>query len=191
MKRSRKSGNWFRTARESRSSPDIMSPIGHLTISYVSSRTFFRNLSLTALLVGGVLPDIDFLFLFFKWFNQAHRVVSHNLLFILTASLFAAAVSDKGQKKAAGLSLLAGGMLHLMIDSVMDINPTNGIGIALFWPFSDKFFSPFNILNPSLNLAGWSNPMGMVRTLIPGLLYEIPFYIIAAILFFRQKRTCP
>lgn len=134
------------------------------------------------------MPDIDFLFLFFDWFNQIHRVVTHNIAFVLLASLLAAVLAAKGKKQVIGFSLLCGGMLHLMIDSFMDNNPTNGIGIAALWPVSDNFFSPFNLFHASLNTPGWKKPLAMIRTLIPGLLYEVPFYIMAIFLLLRQKR---
>ena len=165
-----------------------MTPIGHLTVSYISGKSC-RNISLTALIIGGVLPDIDFLFLFFDWFNQVHRVVTHNIFFILLASLLTAALAAKGKKQVIGFSLLFGGMLHLMIDSFMDNNPTNGMGIALLWPLSDNFFSPFNLFHASLNAPGWNKPFRMIRTLIPGLLYEVPFYIVSVFLFLKKRRN--
>ncbi|MBI5664069.1 MAG: metal-dependent hydrolase [Nitrospirae bacterium] len=165
-----------------------MTPIGHLTVSYVTGKSF-RNISLTAIIIGGVLPDIDFLFLFFDWFNQVHRVVTHNIFFILLVALLTAAFAAKGKKQVAGYSLFLGGMLHLMIDSVMDNNPSNGIGIALLWPLSDNFFSPFNLFHASLNSPGWSEPSAMLRTLIPGMLYEVPFYLMSVFLLLKQKRN--
>lgn len=163
-----------------------MTPLGHLTVTYVTGKSV-RNISLTALMIGGILPDIDFLFLFFEWFNQVHRVVTHNLFFILLASLIAALFADKDRKQVVGLSLFLGGVLHLTIDSFMDNNPTNGMGIALLWPLSDNFFSPFNLLHVSSNTHGWNKPSTMIRTLIPGLLYEVPFYIVSVFLFLKKR----
>ncbi len=135
------------------------------------------------------MPDIDFLFVFFDWFNHVHRVVTHNIFFVLIASLLTAALAAKGNKKVTGFSLFFGGILHLMIDSFMDNNPTNGIGIALLWPLSDNFFSPFNLFYASLNAPGWNEPFRMIRTLIPCLLYEVPFYIAAMFLFLKPGRN--
>jgi hypothetical protein len=69
----------------------------------------------------------------------------------------------------------------------MDTNPTNGIGIALLWPFYNEFFSPFNLFNPSVSTAGWSQPIEMFRILIPTIIYEIPFYLISLFLLFKQR----
>lgn len=65
---------------------------------------------MTALIIGGLLPDIDFLFLFFKWFNQAHRVVTHNIFFILLASLIAVLFANKGSKQSVGIEFISGRM---------------------------------------------------------------------------------
>lgn len=162
-----------------------MTPIGHASLSYITGKSF-RNISLPAIILGGLSPDFDFMFLFFDWFNQIHRVVSHNLIFIALASLISSFFAVKGRKCIVGLSFLAGGLLHLFFDSFMDNNPTNGIGIALMWPVSDKVISPFNILQPSLHLPGWRYPMKMIHSLIPVMLFELPFYAVSIFLLGKK-----
>lgn len=152
-----------------------MTPAGHLAVSYVAG-TSDRRIILPAVLAGGVLPDGDFIFFFFDWFNHIHRLISHNICFVLLASLVAAALAPRGIKTAAAFSLMIGGAGHLLIDSVMDVNPTNGIGIALLWPFSSHLYSPFNLLEASAGSPGWSQPLTMMRLMAPGILYELPFY---------------
>ena len=164
-----------------------MTPIGHLSVSYITGKSY-RNISLPAIIIGGVLPDFDFVFLFFSWFNQVHRVITHNLFFLILGSLFAALFAAKGRKQGVGFSLFLGGSLHLLIDSFMDNNPTNGIGLALLWPFNDELFSPFNLFHASLNAPGWNEPVKMIKTLIPGMLYEVPFYVISLFLLFKRKK---
>lgn len=159
-----------------------MTPAGHLAVSYIAGASNQRIL-LPAVLAGGVLPDCDFIFFFFAWFNEIHRLISHNVTFVLLASLIAAGVAPRGIKAAAAVSLLLGGAAHLLIDSVMDVNPTNGIGIALFWPFSSQFYSPFNLMQASADMPGWSQPAAMMRVLVPGMLYEVPFYMGALLLW--------
>lgn len=163
-----------------------MTPLGHLSVSYIAGKSYDR-ISLPAVMLGGVLPDFDFIFLFFDWFNQVHRVISHNLLFIILASLLSAVFAIKGRKQVIGCSLLLGGFLHLLIDSCMDNNPSNGIGIALMWPFSDAFYSPFNLLQSRLNTFGWNEPLKMIKALIPVMVYEIPFYVISCFLIFKKQ----
>ncbi len=74
-----------------------------------------------------------------------------------------------------------------MIDSCMDNNPSNGIGIALFWPFYDKFFSPFNIYHAAEINSGWNEPIKMLKALAPLMIYEAAFYIIAIVLLLKHK----
>lgn len=163
-----------------------MTPIGHLTVSYISGKLLKRT-CLPAVIIGGILPDIDFIFIFFDWFNQVHRVITHNILFITFASAIALFFAQKDRKQAAGLSILLGGALHLLIDSCLDNNPTNGIGIALLWPFYNGLFSPFNLLTLSSETHGWNNPGEMIVSLIPNMLYEVPFYFISIHFLIKQR----
>ena len=162
-----------------------MTPFGHLSISYISAKPF-RNISLPAVIIGGAAPDFDFLFIFFDWFNQIHRIVTHNLFFIVLVSISGLFFADKGRGKVVMSSLFLGGILHLLIDSCMDNNPTNGIGLALFWPFSGEIYSPFNLLHVPEKTVGWNDPFKMFRSLIPVILYELPFYLTALFLFFKK-----
>lgn len=164
-----------------------MTPLGHLSVSYITGKSL-KNISLPAVVIGGMLPDIDFLFIFFDWFNNIHRVVSHNLLFIICIALSGALFSSRDRWKAVGLGLFLGGCIHLLIDSCMDNNPTNGIGLALLWPFYDEFFSPFNILHLSQNRAGWNDPVRMFVSIIPNMIYEVPFYAVSLVLYARRNR---
>jgi len=134
-----------------------------------------------------MLPDADFIFILFDWFNQIHRVVTHNLFFIVLASFIAALIVPKLQRRTAVSGMLLGGALHLFIDSCMDNNPSNGVGIALLWPLSSEFFSPFNILTFSADAHGWNDPLKMLMTLIPNMLFEVPFYLIAAAILLKKR----
>ena len=163
-----------------------MTPIGHLSISYISGKSI-RNISLPAMIIGGILPDIDFVFIFFDWFNQYHHMVTHNLLFISFAAIFGFFAGDGTRKKVVASSLFLGVFLHVFVDSCMDNNPTNGIGVAWLWPFYDGFFSPFNILSPSGNKAGWGEPVRMIKPMLLVVLYEVPFYIISIFLLLKSR----
>lgn len=163
-----------------------MTPIGHFSVAYISGKSLYRA-SLPAVIIGGLLPDIDFTFVLFDFFNQVHRVITHNILFILLAVVCGVLLASRGRKVPVGLGLLLGGALHLFIDSCMDNNPTNGVGIALFWPLTDDFFSPFNLLSFTAGSHGWNDPLRMLRTLIPNMLFEVPFYLIAAALLLKRR----
>ena len=163
-----------------------MTPLGHLSVSIVSGH-LFKRLCLPAVIVGGVLPDIDFIFILSDFFNQVHRVITHNLFFIVLASLVAMVIVAGEKKRSVGISMIIGGALHLFIDSCMDNNPSNGIGIALFWPLSEGFYSPFNLLALTADSRGWNEPLKMLKTILPNMLYEVPFYFMAAFYIFRQR----
>lgn len=165
-----------------------MTPIGHLSISYISSKSI-RNLSLPAIIIGGILPDIDFLFISFEWFNKYHHVITHNLVFIIFTALAGFFVVPREKSKTVLLSMLLGASLHLFVDSCMDNNPTNGVGVALFWPFYKQTLSPFNLLSPSGIEAGWGDPIGMIKPMLLVVLYEVPFYILSIYLLLRNRRV--
>jgi membrane-bound metal-dependent hydrolase YbcI (DUF457 family) len=169
-----------------------MTPFGHASAAFISGSLFtrnsLRNAALFSLIIGATLPDIDYLFIMFDWFNRIHRVITHNLLFLVSASLIGSALAGKGDKKIVAIGLFAGGLLHLAIDSCLDNNPTNGIGIAFFWPFVKSFYSPFNLLKVNDAGIGWDQPLKMIRLEVPLLLYEVPLYFLAAFLLFRRMR---
>jgi membrane-bound metal-dependent hydrolase YbcI (DUF457 family) len=162
-----------------------MTPAGHLSVSYISGRLLNRAY-LLPVIIGGLLPDIDFFFIFFKWFNQVHRIITHNLLFIIFVALIGSLFVRKDRVTVA-LSLLLGGFLHLLIDSCMDNNPSNGIGIALLWPFYGELFSPFNVFHDARINFGWDEPVRMFKAILPLMIYEAFLYIIAIALFLKRK----
>ena len=91
-------------------------------------------------------------------------------------------------KKRVGFSLLLGSLLHLAVDSCMDNNPSNGIGVALLWPFYGELFSPFNLLSPSGIETGWKEPIKMIRPMLTVMLFELPVYAISFFLLLRRSR---
>ncbi len=169
---------------------DRMTPLGHLSVSYLAGNTS-KHLSLPAIMIGGILPDIDFLFFLLPWFNQFHRVVTHNVLFIGLVALLGAFIRSSGQRRKVVLSVLLGGALHLFVDSCLDSNPSNGIGIALFWPFYRGFFSPFNLLDPIENQVGWVEPIAFITSSVWSIVLEIPVYVFALTGYFLRKREHP
>ncbi len=164
-----------------------MTPLGHLSTSYLSARSI-SGASMPAIIIGGFLPDLDFLFVFFDWFNRYHHVTTHNVFYIGIAAFIAYLLAEKQNKMIVALSLFFGGLLHLFVDSCMDNNPTNGVGVTLLWPFYNGYFSPFNILTDSGVKAGWGEPLKMVKPMMIVVMYEIPLYIASVILYLKSKR---
>ncbi len=166
-----------------------MSPIGHLSISYLVGKTT-KGICLWAILLGGVLPDIDFILLPFPFFNQVHRLVTHNFLFVGLSALSIGtwgAKRDKKYKAILSFSLFLGGLLHLFLDSCFDSNPSNGLGVALFWPFDDRYFSPFNLLQANESTVGWSQPVEMIRLSLSELMMELPFSLMAVVIWLKGR----
>ncbi len=166
-----------------------MSPIGHLSISYLVGKTI-KGICLWAILLGGVLPDIDFILLPFPFFNQVHRLVTHNFLFVGLSALGIGtwvAKKDKRYRVIVSFSLFLGGLLHLFLDSCFDSNPSNGIGVALFWPIEDRYFSLFNLLQANESTVGWSQPVEMIRLSLSGLIWEVPFFLIGVVIWLKGK----
>ena len=162
-----------------------MTPFGHAAVSYLAGKPI-KTASLIALVAGGVLVDIDFIFLPFPWFNSIHHVLTHNLFFITLMGLCGALVATRS-RFVVGLSLIAGGVLHLIFDSMMDNNPTNGLGIALFWPVSDHMFMLFNLVEPEASTAGWSDLGSMIQAAIKAIFWEVPLWILALLVLVKSN----
>lgn len=166
-----------------------MTPLGHLSAAYLAGDATER-VSTSAALVGGVLPDVDVLLIATPWFNQLHRVVTHNLLFVALFAALGALCAPQRRRRAVAVGLLIGGLLHLLIDAGLDSNPTNGVGVALWWPFFDDIVSPFNLwdflpLEPAS--PGWSQPLRQLWASAPGLLVELPFVAAATWRLLRKR----
>ncbi len=165
-----------------------MSPLGHLSCSYLAGQTL-KNCHMPAILLGGVLPDIDFLLLPFSFFNQIHRLATHNLLFIVLLAVGIGWWTAKGNRLNFVFSLFLGGLLHLLVDSCLDSNPSNGIGVPLLWPFYDQYFSPFNLFQPLETTVGWGRPFEMIKRSLQVMVWEFPFYVLTIILIFKKRRS--
>ncbi len=165
-----------------------MTPAGHLSVSYLAAFPLNREWMIPVI-VGGLLPDIDFLLLPFPWFNAYHRVLSHNLLFIVLAAAAGAVAVGKDRRLATAAGMCAGGLLHLLTDACLDGNPTNGVGVMILWPFDDRFFSPVNFLDPDHAAPGWSAPLDQMRRAFGALKWEVGFYLLAGVAVLSRRRA--
>lgn len=141
---------------------------------------------MTALMAGSLAPDLDLLFLPFGSFNAVHRTATHSLAFVIlvavTCMLFA------GRRRGLVLAFAAlGGLLHLLVDSMMDANPSNGVGVALFWPATDASFSPFNLALTTC--PGWGVLGAALLCNLSLLVWEIPAYGVALWIAWRRHGT--
>ena len=172
-----------------------MTPLGHLAVAYSLSKGVDapKRTSLAPYVVLGALaPDVDFLLIGLESFNALHRTLTHNLFFVLLVALLCAffvRFSGWEASFAAFIGAVLGGLSHLFTDAVLDSNPSNGVGVAALWPLSERFFSPFN-LAPQ-RCPGWEDPLAATLCNLPLVLYEVPFYLLAALLLRRTITANP
>ena len=182
-----------------------MTPLGHLAVSYslgkgakVYRGAFGRahhTLVSSSIVVGGLAPDLDFLLIGLPSFNALHRSLTHNLFFVLgVAALYVLLISKRDVKALSEAQLsrvfcgaVTGGLSHLFLDAILDSNTSNGVGVAALWPLSPQFFSPFN-LAPQ-RCPGWEEPFAATLCNLPLVLWEVPCYILAALLWRRSRRA--
>jgi len=163
-----------------------MTPLGHASIAVlIGSR--MKKQYLLALLAGSLIPDIDFILLPFRFFNSAHRYFTHNVFFlIITGIIMLLILRDIDYKML--LLFLAGGLLHLFLDAILDANPSNGIGIPLFWPFSDVYYSPFNLLKNNTTTYNWNEPVKFLLSLWKIYLIELPFNMATFLVYMKRQK---
>jgi len=165
-----------------------MTPAGRLAVSYLAARRL-PALPVGAFLLGGVLPDVDFLALPCECFNGLHRKVTHNLLFVVCGAVLAWCLPRRARRDQllCGVALLLGGLVHVLVDACLDTNPSNGVGVALLWPWSGRMFSPFNLAPADLCPAGWRDARGMLAGLPWVLCYEVPLCVLALVQWKRGR----
>lgn len=167
-----------------------MTPVGHAAVGYVTGRVA-RRLPSWPLVVGAILPDVDYLLVWAPQFNAWHRVVTHNVWFVALAAAVGAWLvrSRRDERGMVAMALLFGGLTHLITDSVLDTNATNGIGVAWLWPVLDAVWSPFDLLEVRDNPAGWGDPLEAAKGVLGGLAWELPLWFVALVLGFCARRA--
>lgn len=164
-----------------------MTPVGHLSASYLLSR--LSRQSATPVCVAGLAPDMDFLLLLVdpERFNDLHRVVTHNVFFVV---LVTALLCLRWRRPAMLATAFVSGLLHLLIDAVFDGNPSNGVGVAVVWPLSSQLWSPFNIFAGWLAVspAGWADLSGAIHLALVSLAFECPLAVAALSLWLTRQR---
>jgi membrane-bound metal-dependent hydrolase YbcI (DUF457 family) len=141
--------------------------------------------------LGGVLPDIDFALVWAPRFNEWHRVITHNLLFVAVTSMLLGWALARARGHSLPLTTIAlalGGVLHLLVDACMDGNASNGIGVAVLWPFDDRMWSPFNLVEAGDSGPGWRDPWHALAGSLRGLAWELPWLAAAGVAWYAQRR---
>lgn len=172
-----------------------MTPLGHVAVGYLLGRTARTQAHVYAWIVAGAAAFVDVDFVIMLWssprFNAWHRVVTHNLVFVLAVAVLA--MWPIAKRCSLSLpwvfaALVAGGLSHVLIDSCLDTNASNGVGVALWWPISSTMFSPFNLVSTTGPATGWGDPAGAAASSAIELLFEVPFVIVAAWLVWSSRR---
>jgi len=96
----------------------------------VSSKKKLTHLTWFFFLLGGILPDADFLI---DWVfgTELHRTITHSLFFVIFAPILIYTIFKFLDDKRSGLyafSLASGITAHLLLDMVI------GFGVPILWP---------------------------------------------------------
>ncbi len=164
-----------------------MTPVGHACVGYLLA-TRSARICVAAMVAGAVAPDVDFLLLWSPAFNELHRTVTHSLLFVALAGAAASVAAPAGRRGAIGLGFFLGALTHLLVDSCLDGNPSNGVGVAVLWPLVPEPISPVNFLDPGPSPEGWAEPARMLPGALRMLVLEVPLAV-AALAVFRRRRS--
>ena len=171
-----------------------MTPIGHISVSFIASKIISKKypIYLGYILVGGIIPDIDFLSYFFGHLNSFHRTYTHSIGFLMICLFIILLFNIYSKKlKIILLSFSIGFILHLLVDAGLDSNYSNGIGIPILWPLYDQYFYWFQYFIDDIqnvSSTSWENPLDFINSnVINILLVEVPFYIYAFYLFKKRK----
>jgi len=105
-----------------------MTPLGHVAVTLLARRAIRRcagiALDARGMLIGGTLPDLDFLLLPVGRRERVHRTFFHSPLAVLGGALLLCPWVPVG-------ATLCGGLLHLLVDNLWGGNPP---GVAWFFP---------------------------------------------------------
>lgn len=159
-----------------------MTPLGHGATAIMLA-ALDKRLPPRAVLIGALIPDIDFLAALFGRMNEWHRGATHSLAFVATAAVLA--MLPSGPRLVRGIAMAVGVLSHLLVDSMLDTNASNGIGVPFFWPVIKTSFAPVSLI--SADCAGWENWQSQLACSWTSLVLETPAWLIAATILSRSS----
>ncbi len=161
-----------------------MASLLHIAVGAAAGRRLVgrRDLRASALCaVLGMLPDADVLAfkLGISYHHPlGHRGASHSIAFAVGCGLIAAVVA-----RSRGASALKWGLglgLVVLSHPLLDMLTTGGLGVALWWPWSDiRVFAPWRVIPVAplgWNMVSWRGLRVVLAELgpsLPMLLYHI------------------
>ncbi|MGV3623538.1 MAG: metal-dependent hydrolase [Archangium sp.] len=120
-----------------------MASFGHVAVGIAAARAYdgaFKGKTMVALSAFSLAPDLDVIAFKFGIPYAApfgHRGATHSIAFALFAGLVAFALTKEWK---AMLTLFLVVLSHPVLDSLTD----GGLGVALWWPFSnERIFAPW------------------------------------------------
>lgn len=139
-----------------------------------------------------VLPDADVLAFFFgvPYADPfGHRGFTHSLAFAALTGLAAVALFFRGARDKA--SLAAFFALAAASHPLLDALTNGGLGVALFWPFSDgRYFFPFRPVQVSPVGTAFFGARGLAVLRSELLWVWLPCALIAApVLIWRRRKA--
>jgi membrane-bound metal-dependent hydrolase YbcI (DUF457 family) len=126
-----------------------MFPFGHLIIAWLVglgiqklAKVNISRLGWGLLLLGGLLPDVDYLFDFILG-NVTHRMFTHSLLFVLVGFFVIYFILRNFDLEKEAYFLPIGIFIHILVDLL------TYPGALLFWPLGTWFWF-FGIANKGI-----------------------------------------
>lgn len=165
-----------------------MASFGHVAVGIAAARVYdgeFRWKTMVALSAFSLAPDLDVIAFKFGVPYAApfgHRGASHSIAFAVFAGLVAFVLTRKWQ---AMLTLFLVVLSHPLLDSLTD----GGLGVALFWPFSnERVFAPWTPIPVAPIGKGMLSARGAYVMLVEAAV-SLPFILLAHV--FAPKRSRP
>ena len=164
-----------------------MTPLGHAALGGWASLLSSR-LILPWVIAGSLLPDIDFVAFAHPDFNEIHRGPSHSLVVAIGVSAVLA-FGLSSMPVLAMTSCTLGFALHILCDSMLDTNASNGLGVPLLWPFSPERIQLVPLADwLNLEPGSWREPGTMLTGAAQLLLVEL-FLMVSYLAFaYRAQR---
>lgn len=161
-----------------------MPSVGHLAVGLASSRlpgapAVPRALWGASLALLALLPDADVLAFSLGIPYAApfgHRGALHSLPVAAFGGLLAGVVAWSLRARAVPVALVTGLVLgsHGLLDTLTD----GGLGIALFWPFSEtRYFAPWRPIPVAPLGLRLLTPRGLALMLYEGVLF-LPLFVV-------------
>ncbi len=141
---------------------------GHLIGAWIAGKSYeffsknkIGNYTWAWLILGGILPDADFL-VDFVLRSNFHRTFTHSFLFVVLAwslAFFVFWLFGERQAKKFAFALAMGVLVHLLIDFV------SHQGVPFFWPLN-YYFTPFGMTLGKSGVTMLSTSANQLRTFL-------------------------